>query len=1044
MSDAPRGHWIAGRRIDGAGENHGWSWVLGVAVLVLAIDVVLALTPRPPARAPIDDVLEQAVADAENGRSLLVIGAIADLDTLERELGRDAEVRITKIPAATPAEMLALVEALDERDVEGAVEVVVVLDVTAIGPAHASASAGPIRETLTSWLREHTPVLRHRDPVEPLAALLHRREPAASPTMELSPVERLRGATLDVAALERLIARLIARERKATFVLPPLPDRVAYEAELDVAALAVELAGRIHAHESDALALISLDHPLFVDAHFDEQLGLDDEGRRLLARNLLHQLELPLATRPEEWSMIHPEGHDQTLVHGVVRGAAIGPAWSARFDRPEAIATDDEGRTIVIADTGNHVLRVLRGNHQFVEPLAGAVGRPGHREGPGALARVESPRTMVVIDDRAVFVDGSQREHLRSVELDPSHEGLVRTLDWSGPRCAAIDGLRRDRTRDRLILLCDDDRTLALMLGPDPHAVQLAPAAPEVDRVAVEISADHLFWADSEARLWLAKLDRKGRPGPPVLRFANTSQVTLPNDYMAIFPFGFDQVGLEQIVGMQWIDRYDSLLVVDVREAKRRNEGLTERVHLRLFDFESEQILPWIKPIPHGDAFFNLNATNKTLSSWYHLGSFALVERDASLLWLERERSRLLRIADGLLGVAQAGYLHTSATMTDRLMPLCSRSSQVVLADYRPDRFLDRRHEPLARRGPFVALLISSSMSTMSDRFDNYDMARLFEYELQRELGYRDGIRLDLFHRTWPVASFADEVGKLDEFMTSALPPDVILLEVHSFIGAYLKHSKEPGQLRSQLAQLTALAERYDSLVVFYDNSAIASHQRDGFRGTSAKVASFLADARALGFVVLEPSDRLLRELLVESPWGNQPWSKNSHHGSTWAVELTAQALAQMAYPSIREFLRDRRPARLDERDPAEFEDPDFHPLREAWEAAPIDPQRREQLPKLHRDHMQIHYADRHVRVFIDLAGHEGLERDEANMRALALAVVAAQVGEDVHGDLADRITIELVEFSNYDEYGAGVLESANRVWQRSMTTAELEAFLRE
>jgi hypothetical protein len=82
--------------------------------------------------------------------------------------------------------------------------------------------------------------------------------------------------------------------------------------------------------------------------------------------------------------------------------------------------------------------------------------------------------------------------------------------------------------------------------------------------------------------------------------------------------------------------------------------------------------------------------------------------------------------------------------------------------------------------------------------------------------------------------------------------------------------------------------------------------------------------------------------------------------------------------------------------------------------------------------------------VFVDLGGHESLGRDEASLRELALAVIVREVGEGMHGDLADRITIELVEFANYDEYGAGVLDSARRVWQRSMTTIELETFLSE
>lgn len=1048
-TDAPRGHWIAGRFVESpqAERRPSWSWLLGVLALVLLADLVLALVPAPLDPHAELEVLDQALADAQRGRTLLILGDPDQLAALPDELGVGSGVTLHTIAARTPSEVLPILAAIDEGEGEAALELVVMLELAAFGPHAPTRGRTPVlNEPWTETLHRYLPVLRHREDVDPLAATLRPAEPESESEPEPEPAlaERLRGVSLDVDRAERvsldaLLDSLAARKRRATFVLPPLPDRSVAAAELDLAELSADLAARVHARARPglALALISLDHPLFVDDHFDLAGRLGDEGRRLLARNLLHQLGLPLATRPREWSMVQPEGYDQTLVHGVARGSATGPAWTARFERPEAIASDDAGTTIVIADTGNFALRVLRGNHQFVETLAGEPGEPGLRDGPArGFALLERPRDLVVLDEAVVFVDGEGREHLRSVE----HE-LVRTLAWEGPRCAAIDSLRRDRARARLVMLCDDDRILALDLAAQRAELLVYPR-PDHDRVALEVAPEQMFWADAQGRLWLAPIDHEGQVLRPEPRFANTSQVTLPNRYMAIFPFDFDEVGLDRVVGLQWVDRYQSLLVVDLRTPLRPDDALTERVQLRLFDFETEQVWPWIKAIPHGDAHFSLNAPARILTSPFHVGSFALVERDASLLWLERERSRLVRIADGLLGVAESGYLHTSETMTDRLMPLCSRSAQQALAEYRPDRFLDRRHEPIPRRGPYLALLVSSSMSTMSDRFDTYDMARLLEYELQRELGYRDGVRLDLFHRTWPIASLADEVGKLDEFMTSGPPPDVILLEVHGFIGRFLKYSKEPGQLRSQLAQLGALAERYDSLIIFYDNSAVASHQRDGFRGTSASVANFLVEMRRLGFVVLEPSDRLMRELLVESPWGNQPWAKNGHHGSTWALELTAQALGQMAAPSIREFLRGRTPARERERDPSEFEDPDFHPLREAWQAAPIVGKRRAALPKLEREYLQVHYADRHVRVFVDLGGYADLERSEAALRELALAVVAEQIGDEVYGDLADRVTIELVEFSNYDEYGAGVLDSAERVWQRSMTTPELEVFL--
>jgi hypothetical protein len=58
-----------------------------------------------------------------------------------------------------------------------------------------------------------------------------------------------------------------------------------------------------------------------------------------------------------------------------------------------------------------------------------------------------------------------------------------------------------------------------------------------------------------------------------------------------------------------------------------------------------------------------------------------------------------------------------------------------------------------------------------------------------------------------------------------------------------------------------------------------------------------------------------LRELASESPWGSTTWGEGRHHGSPWAIDLTARALASMSYPMIRAHVRGRQPARERERE---------------------------------------------------------------------------------------------------------------------------------
>src|SRR5690606_13804874 len=255
--------------------------------------------------------------------------------------------------------------------------------------------------------------------------------------------------------------------------------------------------------------------------------------------------------------------------------------------------------------------------------------------------------------------------------------------------------------------------------------------------------------------------------------------------------------------------------------------------------------------IPHAEAFHMWNETSQSLVSYYHRGAMAIVQDDAWLVYLERSRSRVIRIADGMLAAAKTGNLHTVLAKIELAQPLASSSSATISATLRPDRYLDVRHEPIPRAGPYVALWIGSSLSAVSDRLGNYSLARLLELELQAELGYRDNLRLDLYQRTLG----APGVDTLEQFLTDAgPPPDVVLFEIDG----------RTRMDRLDLDRLEQLAARHDTLVIVLDNSALASDRRDGLRASSDAVAQLSEQLRERGLVLLQPSDPLLRELLVE------------------------------------------------------------------------------------------------------------------------------------------------------------------------------------
>src|SRR5690606_7418182 len=255
----------------------------------------------------------------------------------------------------------------------------------------------------------------------------------------------------------------------------------------------------------------------------------------------------------------------------------------------------------------------------------------------------------------------------------------------------------------------------------------------------------------------------------------------------------------------------------------------------------------------------------------------------------------------------------------------------------------------------------------------------------------------------------------------------------------YMRDSKDHAEVVAQLDQLRRLPARYDTLVGFYDLSALEANRRDGLRPTDKQPRQPLEQAKALACVVLVPGVRLVPELLRESPWGDQPLGENQHHGATWPVDLTARTLAAMLYPTPRGFLRDRIPARLRARPAEQFgDDRPLDPLRRALDAIALDPSK---LAVVAPGYVQVEFVDGQLQVYVDLAGFS--QTTETDLDAVAVAVLDKVLREDVHADFAETVLLELVEFGNYDEYGNGLLESAQSKWKRELDRRGLEQFLR-
>lgn len=133
---------------------------------------------------------------------------------------------------------------------------------------------------------------------------------------------------------------------------------------------------------------------------------------------------------------IHVLGANLTLIK-VVGGEEVGfkdgEAANAQFRFPSGLAQLPD-RRVLVADAGNHRIRVLSADLQKVDTVAGD-GEEGHRDGAAEQARFSLPSAVALLPDRRVLVAdyGNNRIRVLSADLQnvstvagngqPGHEG---------------------------------------------------------------------------------------------------------------------------------------------------------------------------------------------------------------------------------------------------------------------------------------------------------------------------------------------------------------------------------------------------------------------------------------------------------------------------------------------------------------------------------------------------------------------------------------------------------------------------------------------
>ncbi|MBU2603932.1 MAG: cell wall-binding repeat-containing protein [Actinobacteria bacterium] len=123
---------------------------------------------------------------------------------------------------------------------------------------------------------------------------------------------------------------------------------------------------------------------------------------------------------------------------GGIEGSSDGSGAAARFDHPTGVAVNDTG-TLFVADTGNHVIRVVSSLGAVGTPF-GTAGLAGSADGLGPDARFSGPKAVALDDGGTIYVADTANHTIRAI--DPT--GAVTTVAGKAGEPGNADGAASD------------------------------------------------------------------------------------------------------------------------------------------------------------------------------------------------------------------------------------------------------------------------------------------------------------------------------------------------------------------------------------------------------------------------------------------------------------------------------------------------------------------------------------------------------------------------------------------------------------------------
>lgn len=147
-----------------------------------------------------------------------------------------------------------------------------------------------------------------------------------------------------------------------------------------------------------------------------------------------------------------------------------GSQGNARFTDPAALAVSRDGQILYVSDASAGCIRVIDRGPGMVRTLAGICGTTGSSDGPPESALFESPRGLVLDEDRrTLFIADADDATVRAIDLRSAAVAeRVRTLAGKAGETEAKDG---DRNTSRFV------RPLALALDAAGQRLYVAEVA---------------------------------------------------------------------------------------------------------------------------------------------------------------------------------------------------------------------------------------------------------------------------------------------------------------------------------------------------------------------------------------------------------------------------------------------------------------------------------------------------------------------------------------------------------------------------------------